>query len=42
MRDTFGKQRLAEGKYTPGEIDVAVWREDIQQDFEDWLARRKS
>ena len=39
-RDTFGKQRLAEGKYTPGEIDVANWRADIEQDYQDWLARR--
>lgn len=42
LRDMFGKQRLAEGKYTPGEIDVGVWREDIQADFDAWLARRNS
>jgi 4-hydroxy-4-methyl-2-oxoglutarate aldolase len=42
LRDTFGKQRLAEGKYTPGEIDVGVWRADIQADFDAWLARRNS
>ncbi len=24
-RDVFGKQRLDEGRYTPGEIDVSVW-----------------
>ena len=24
LRDTFGKMRLAEGKYTPGEIDVGT------------------
>ncbi len=41
LRDTFGKMRLAEGKYTPGEIDVGTWREDIQQDYEAWLAGRK-
>lgn len=40
LRDAFGKQRLAEGKYTPGEIDVAVWRTDIEQDFNGWLERR--
>ncbi|HLU10698.1 MAG TPA: RraA family protein [Oceanobacillus sp.] len=40
LRDTFGKQRLAEGKYTPGEIDVPNWREDIEQDYQEWLARR--
>ncbi len=40
LRDTFGKLRLSEGKYTPGEIDVGTWREDIQQDYEAWLAAR--
>jgi 4-hydroxy-4-methyl-2-oxoglutarate aldolase len=40
LRDEFGKQRLAEGKYTPGEIDVQDWREDIQQDYQQWLERR--
>lgn len=42
LRDAFGKQRLAEGKYTPGEIDVPVWRADIEQDFNGWLERRGS
>jgi regulator of RNase E activity RraA len=42
MRDTFGKQRLAESKYTPGEIDVANWRDDIEQDYREWLARRNT
>jgi regulator of RNase E activity RraA len=41
LRDRFGKQRLAEGKYTPGEIDVSTWREDIEQDFQNWLGERK-
>jgi 4-hydroxy-4-methyl-2-oxoglutarate aldolase len=40
LRDTFGKQRLDEGKYTPGEIDVPKWREDIEQDFAAWYAAR--
>lgn len=40
LRDAFGKQRLSEGKYTPGEIDVPTWREDIEQDFRTWLDRR--
>lgn len=35
-RDVFGKQRLAEGRYTPGEIDT-VWREDIEADYQGWL-----
>jgi regulator of RNase E activity RraA len=37
LRDRFGKQRLAEKKYTPGEIDVATWRPDIEKDFQAWL-----
>src|SRR5215207_10889599 len=36
VRDQFGKQRLAEGKYTSGDIDVQKWRDDIQADFEQW------
>jgi hypothetical protein len=35
VRDEFGKMRLAEGKYTSGEIDTA-WREDIEADFQAW------
>jgi 4-hydroxy-4-methyl-2-oxoglutarate aldolase len=42
LRDDFGKQRLAEGRYTPGEIDVKVWRDDIEQDFAVWLERRNT
>jgi regulator of RNase E activity RraA len=41
VRDEFGKMRLDEGKYTSGEIDVAVWREDIQADFQDWKKASK-
>ncbi len=41
VRDQFGKQRLAEGKYTPGEIDVNVWRADIEADFQEWKKQRK-
>jgi 4-hydroxy-4-methyl-2-oxoglutarate aldolase len=40
VRDDFGKQRLAEGRYTSGEIDVSVWREDIEADFQEWLKQR--
>ncbi|MBZ0291461.1 MAG: RraA family protein [Anaerolineae bacterium] len=36
MRDTFGKQRLAESKYTPGEIDRA-WDAHIEEDYQGWL-----
>ncbi len=41
LRDTFGKQRLAEKKYTPGQIDVEVWPQNIQQDYDQWLAARQ-
>jgi regulator of RNase E activity RraA len=36
VRDDFGKMRIAEGKYTSGEIDVPTWREDIEADFQAW------
>jgi 4-hydroxy-4-methyl-2-oxoglutarate aldolase len=36
VRDEFGKLRLDQGKYTSGEIDVQVWREDIEADFVAW------
>ena len=36
VRDEFGKLRLAEGRYTPGEID-RVWSEAIEADFQEWL-----
>ena len=36
LRDVFGKGRLAEGKYTSGEIDTR-WAEPIEQDFSQWL-----
>jgi 4-hydroxy-4-methyl-2-oxoglutarate aldolase len=36
VRDEFGKLRLAEGKYTSGEIDVPTWREDIEADYTAW------
>jgi 4-hydroxy-4-methyl-2-oxoglutarate aldolase len=41
LRDIFGKQRLAEKKYTPGEVDVEVWPDNIQQDYDQWLAQRQ-
>ena len=40
VRDEFGKQRLGEGTYTSGEIDVPVWREDIEADYQAWLKVR--
>ncbi len=36
LRDSFGHQRLREGKYTPGQIDQA-WTDDIKKDFLAWL-----
>lgn len=36
LRDKFGKQRLAEGKYTSGQIDTR-WVDNIEQDFSQWL-----
>lgn len=36
LRDTFGKQRLTEGIYTPGQIDRR-WTDDIEADFSRWL-----
>jgi regulator of RNase E activity RraA len=39
-RDVFGKQRLAEGKYTSGQIDVSTWAPEIEADFKQWNANR--
>jgi 4-hydroxy-4-methyl-2-oxoglutarate aldolase len=36
LRDTFGKSRLKEGQYTPGQID-AGWNDEIESDFSRWL-----
>ena len=36
LRDAFGKTRLREGKYTPGQID-ARWTDEIEADFSRWL-----
>jgi 4-hydroxy-4-methyl-2-oxoglutarate aldolase len=40
LRDAFGKARLAEGRYTPGQID-ARWTEEIERDFSRWLESHK-
>jgi regulator of RNase E activity RraA len=40
VRDVFGKQRLAERRYTSADIDVPRWREEIEADFQRWLATR--
>lgn len=39
VRDQFGKQRLQEGRYTPGEID-RKWSDEIEADFQNWRADR--
>jgi len=36
LRDQFGHQRLREGKYTPGQIDMQ-WTDAIKKDFLQWL-----
>jgi regulator of RNase E activity RraA len=36
LRDVFGKARLREGKYTPGQIDTR-WTDEIEADFSRWL-----
>jgi len=41
LRDTFGHQRLREGKYTPGQIDTG-WTEEIKADFFSWLQQNRS
>ncbi len=40
MRDTFGHQRLREGKYTPGQID-RKWTPEIEADYQEWLKERE-
>lgn len=42
LRDVFGKSRLAEGRYTPGQIDVARWADDIEADFAQWLRNHRN
>ncbi len=39
VRDDWGKQMLAEGKYTPGEID-SKWSAAIEADFAAWVAKQ--
>jgi regulator of RNase E activity RraA len=40
QRDVFGKQRLAEQRYTSGQIDVPVWAEDIEEDYLGWCVEQ--
>jgi regulator of RNase E activity RraA len=39
LRDTFGHQRLREGKYTAGQIDTK-WSPEIEADYAAWLKAR--
>jgi regulator of RNase E activity RraA len=41
LRDVFGKQRLAEGTYTSGQIDVSTWAAEIEADFAEWRTARR-
>jgi 4-hydroxy-4-methyl-2-oxoglutarate aldolase len=36
LKDKFGHQRLREGKYSPGQIDMA-WSDEIILDFKKWI-----
>ena len=39
MRDRFGKLRLSQGRYTPGEVD-RQWTNEIERDYQEWLKER--
>ncbi|NJN81829.1 MAG: RraA family protein [Caldilineaceae bacterium] len=39
VRDEFGKLRLTQKRYTPGEID-RKWSDEIEADFQGWLKER--
>ena len=40
LRDEFGQQRIAEGVYTPGEVD-REYSEDMNRDFDQWVLNRQ-
>jgi 4-hydroxy-4-methyl-2-oxoglutarate aldolase len=40
-RDVFGKLRLSERTYSSAEIDVSVWPEHIETDFQQWRTARR-
>ena len=40
QRDVFGKQRLTEGRYLAGQIDVSVWADEIEADYVKWSEER--
>lgn len=37
QRDVFGKLRLAQGKYTTGQIDIPTWEDAIEADYQEWV-----
>jgi len=39
VRDEFGKLRLTQGRYTPGQID-RKWSDAIEADYQEWLKER--
>ncbi|HEU5430816.1 MAG TPA: hypothetical protein VFU81_04085 [Thermomicrobiales bacterium] len=41
QRDVFGKEAIAAGVYTSGEIDVPVWADHIEARFRQWAAERR-
>jgi 4-hydroxy-4-methyl-2-oxoglutarate aldolase len=41
FRDVFGKQRIADGTYTSGDIDVSNWAEQIEADFQEWARSQR-
>lgn len=41
IRDVFGKQRLAERRYSSAQIDVPTWSPEIEDDFQRWHAARR-
>lgn len=40
VRDVFGKQRLAERRYTSAQIDVPRWSDEIEADYQAWFTER--
>ena len=42
IRDVFGKLRLTQRKYSSADIDVPVWPEHIEADFQRWREERSS
>ncbi|HEU0113985.1 MAG TPA: hypothetical protein VFQ80_04885 [Thermomicrobiales bacterium] len=41
QRDVFGKQMIAAGVYTSGEIDVPTWADHIEAHYRTWTADRR-